>query len=521
MLIKKVLIIGVLLIILVLAPVTAQGKETLAVLDFTTEAVSEVEMSAIVEFLSAELFRTDKYVVIDVSQRETILQEMEFSMQGCTDDSCALEIGKMLSAEMIVTGNLSKVGSRYLMSVKMLETETSRTMGTANGKYRDLDELIDGLELIAYTLADMEHEVETVAEKPTPEAEPEPVVEPEVETAKKLPVDDRSPVEAAKESAAEKKAEEAASDSDFNFLSFGVSAAGSVAYTASGILRSVAFVNRLAAEEAYDNYMTTVDDPGYLFSGDGDGDYEHLFSNYEGALVGSYANSGAAALASGTSFFLGDSYMSFGGKLTYGLSALAFAAGNVLSTMSCNNAIDSLNSYNDYMSAGSSSAEELWNNYESYHNSYQILQYSSYGLWGAGGLMAIASWFIPGEKTEVTPGLLPKIIITVGQFFLAGGNFTGTMAVNSRFSAEDAFDEYMSAGETAAANLFDTYQNYQDTYELMTYMSYGLWGAGAAAILTAMLLPVDSGADVAADFNNFSIRPALTGFGVEVDIKVK
>ena len=69
-------------------------------------------------------------------------------MSGCSDDSCALEIGKMLSAELIVTGNLSKVGSRYLMSVKMLETETSRTMGTANGKFTDLDELIDGLELL-------------------------------------------------------------------------------------------------------------------------------------------------------------------------------------------------------------------------------------------------------------------------------------------------------------------------------------------------------------------------------------
>ena len=83
-------------------------------------------------------------------------------MSGCSDDSCALEIGKMLSAELIVVGNLSRVGSRYLMSVKMLDTETSRTMGTANGKFNDLDELIDGLEPIAFSLAGEEKTYQTV-----------------------------------------------------------------------------------------------------------------------------------------------------------------------------------------------------------------------------------------------------------------------------------------------------------------------------------------------------------------------
>ena len=85
------------LLIVILVPAASQDRETLAVLDFTTEAVSRTEMTAIVEFLSAELFNTEKYIVIDVSQRETILSEMEFSHQGCTDESCALEIGKLLS----------------------------------------------------------------------------------------------------------------------------------------------------------------------------------------------------------------------------------------------------------------------------------------------------------------------------------------------------------------------------------------------------------------------------------------
>ena len=89
--IKKGFLVFIILAIVILIPAAAQPKETLAVLDFTTEAVSATEMNAIVEFLSAELFNTRKYIVIDVSQRENILTEMEFSMSGCTDETCALE----------------------------------------------------------------------------------------------------------------------------------------------------------------------------------------------------------------------------------------------------------------------------------------------------------------------------------------------------------------------------------------------------------------------------------------------
>ena len=56
MVMKKV-VIGVLMLVIGTAGcLYAQDRETLAVLDFKTEAVSEIEMSAIVEFLSAELF---------------------------------------------------------------------------------------------------------------------------------------------------------------------------------------------------------------------------------------------------------------------------------------------------------------------------------------------------------------------------------------------------------------------------------------------------------------------------------
>lgn len=64
-----------------------------------------------------------------------------------------LEIGKMLSAEAIVIGSIGLVGSKYVLSAKMLETETARTLSTADGIYGDLDELLKNISGIAEKLS--------------------------------------------------------------------------------------------------------------------------------------------------------------------------------------------------------------------------------------------------------------------------------------------------------------------------------------------------------------------------------
>lgn len=131
-------------------------KPVTTVLDFEVNSVSKNDMKSIISFLSASLYDTGKYRVIDTAQRDTILNELEFSLSGCSDDSCQLEIGKLLSAEFIVTGDLAKVGSRFILSARMLETETSETAGTAKGIYQTIDELIDDMPNFASTLAGVE-----------------------------------------------------------------------------------------------------------------------------------------------------------------------------------------------------------------------------------------------------------------------------------------------------------------------------------------------------------------------------
>jgi hypothetical protein len=128
-------------------------KPIITVLDLTVDQVSVAEMKTLISLLSSALFQTGRYTVIDVSERDRILKEIEFSTSDCTDDSCQVEIGKLLSAELIVVGRLGMIGKRYVVSLKMLETSSSRTVSTADGTYKEIEAILDDLPNVARRIA--------------------------------------------------------------------------------------------------------------------------------------------------------------------------------------------------------------------------------------------------------------------------------------------------------------------------------------------------------------------------------
>ena len=122
--------------------IVAQQKPVITVLDFRTSGVSQSEMKSIISLISNTLFKTAKFTVIEVAQREATLKEIEFSMSDCVDETCQLQLGKQLSAELIVVGSIDKIGGSLVLASKVLETQSGRTASVADGMYRDLEELV-------------------------------------------------------------------------------------------------------------------------------------------------------------------------------------------------------------------------------------------------------------------------------------------------------------------------------------------------------------------------------------------
>lgn len=153
---SKIKFIFFMLIILAAPGLFAQHKPILTVMDFKTNSVAKAEMQAVISQLSDALFKSGKYRIIDSSQRDMLLGELEFSLSDCSDKSCQLQAGKLLSAEFIVTGEMERAGGRLSFSCKLLKTESGALVASDASLYPDLNALLDDLDKVAMRISGLE-----------------------------------------------------------------------------------------------------------------------------------------------------------------------------------------------------------------------------------------------------------------------------------------------------------------------------------------------------------------------------
>lgn len=147
--------IAVLFFLVILFSLPAQEKELLTVMDLNYTGVSASEAEIILDYISAYIVESGKYRVIDKTQRNRILEEQEFSLSGCVDESCQLEIGRMLQASLIITGSIGTLGDRIVLNLKLVNVETAETERTASQRYDSLNELLDSITVEVAKLLDI------------------------------------------------------------------------------------------------------------------------------------------------------------------------------------------------------------------------------------------------------------------------------------------------------------------------------------------------------------------------------
>ena len=142
-----------LLALCLLVPVSAQEDEekpVLSVLDFTATGISAAEAKVFTDVLSTYIVRTGTCQLIDRKQRETILEHIEFSYSQCADESCQLEIGRLLSASQLVVGSIGQIGGWLVVTVRLVDVPTGQTLGSVSEKYLSLEALIDAIAALAH-----------------------------------------------------------------------------------------------------------------------------------------------------------------------------------------------------------------------------------------------------------------------------------------------------------------------------------------------------------------------------------
>ena len=115
-------------------------KKNIAVLQFDAENVSTSEAKILTNRLNDELFNFGKFTVIERAQIEPVLKEQGFQQSGCVSSECAVEAGKLLGVDQIVTGSIGKIGSYYTVSARMIDVQTGEVLKNSS---RDISGSID------------------------------------------------------------------------------------------------------------------------------------------------------------------------------------------------------------------------------------------------------------------------------------------------------------------------------------------------------------------------------------------
>ena len=108
------------------AIVPAQAQNTMAILDFQALGISQNDAVVLTSRLRSLLVQSGPYTVIEREQMIKILQEQDFQMTGCTSSECAVEIGQILSAQLILTGEIGKLSNYVTLDARIIDVETSK-----------------------------------------------------------------------------------------------------------------------------------------------------------------------------------------------------------------------------------------------------------------------------------------------------------------------------------------------------------------------------------------------------------
>ena len=124
-----------------------------AVLPFNNIGTSKADAQVVTGLFETALVKAGVYNVIEQNQVEDILEAQAHSLGGCTDEACAIEFGKLLSAEQIILGTLSTLGASYILNAKIIDITLGKNIKAEKVSADSLESMADAAELLAFKLA--------------------------------------------------------------------------------------------------------------------------------------------------------------------------------------------------------------------------------------------------------------------------------------------------------------------------------------------------------------------------------
>lgn len=138
---KKIIIALALTFLLANTQAFSREKMRIAVLDLQASGVSKKTAATVSNMLRTDLVNMGKFIVVERNQMKSVLKEQGFQQTGCTDQSCAVQIGRLISANKMLMGEVSPLGKSLIITVRIVDVEKGVVQYAAREKAKSEDML--------------------------------------------------------------------------------------------------------------------------------------------------------------------------------------------------------------------------------------------------------------------------------------------------------------------------------------------------------------------------------------------
>jgi len=139
---------------LIILPVHSQKKTVLAIIDFknsTGELSYNYLQSAIPDMFATNLSQSTDITVLERERVEKTLKEAELALAGITEGK-ETKIGKLLSAEALVSGSLIKAGRVLRIDVRLFDVVSGKILASDTKQCSNADEIINSVDNLSESI---------------------------------------------------------------------------------------------------------------------------------------------------------------------------------------------------------------------------------------------------------------------------------------------------------------------------------------------------------------------------------
>ena len=120
----------------------ADERLRVVVVDLKAQGVPNTKAMIISNMLRNDLVNDGRFIVIERNQMESILKEQGFQQTGCTDQACVVEMGRLLSANKMIVGEVLGADNTLYITVRVVDVEKG-VIDFAEKEIAPFDEQLD------------------------------------------------------------------------------------------------------------------------------------------------------------------------------------------------------------------------------------------------------------------------------------------------------------------------------------------------------------------------------------------